>query len=154
MAVEAAPGLAAPEWPAKVRAAVRAAMRGPSSKMPSKTCFAAPSSRLPAPRSARSARDRPSAARNRRMFLQAEQFLHADVQRGGPRAFVIERMAVACRGLKVRRGFGVEALPHRPRKQRGERLLQRRPVDFRNTCLAGQIGKQPLRDAIGKCSVR
>ena len=70
------------------------------------------------------------------------------------RALPEERLRDFHRAMAMTRRFDVEALPHRPRKQRGERLFKRRPVNFRNTRLAGQKGTQPLRDAFGKCSVR
>ncbi len=58
-------------------------------------------------------REREAAARDRRMLLQTEQLLNADMQGGCVRRFIIEREPVPRRRIEMRWGFCVEADPQR-----------------------------------------
>ena len=58
------------------------------------------------------------------MCFQAEQLLHADMQRRRARALVVDGVPVAGWRSEVRGSFGVEAALEVPRQQRVERLAE------------------------------
>lgn len=63
-------------------------------------------------------------ARDRGMLRHPEQLLHADVERGRARRFIVDRVAVAGRGLKVRRRFFVQPPLQVPGQERIERRAE------------------------------
>ncbi len=91
-------------------------------------------------------RQRQSAVGDGGMRLEAEQFLHPDVQGRRALAIVVDRMAVAGRRFEVRRRLGFEPLLEAPRNQALERLAERIGAYVRQSRLPGEKGCEPVGD--------
>ena len=87
------------------------------------------------------------------MRFEAEQFLHANVQRRRTGAIVVERKTVPRRRGEVRRRIGIETLARIPRQQPIERIPEIIRTYFGELGFPREIRLQPCADACVQCCI-